>query len=131
MSNQWQARPGGWKAAKANYARKQALGRHWKKRWQNEPDFMRASLDRLIQANREKWKAGDEALMVFAKDLPETMKSWEFKATIRVELVKLHQRTGKPPPEEKKVHRVYCNLIRKRIFLLGDDGMTWRLAKSP
>ena len=108
-----------------------ALGRHWKKRWEAEPEFMRASLDRLIANNREKWKAREDALRSFAGRLPDSMKSWEFKATVRQEIAKEHAATGNPPPDDRKVHRVYCNLIRKRIAVLQPDGVTWLVAKSP
>ena len=114
---------GGWSAHRGKFARRMALGRHWKKRWQAEPEFMRASLDRMIAGNRERWKAKEERLRAFAKRLPKTLKSWEFKETLRAELIKAGM-VGDP----RQVHRVYVALIRKRIAVLQPDGVSWLVA---
>ena len=119
----------GWRSAvskaKARYARRMALGKHWKTRWEQEPEFMRANLDRLIAQNKRKAAKYSEKLDGLVRVLPATIKSWELRQTISAGIKHLGGQG-----DRKQVHRVVMALRRRKMLTYSESTLSWTVAIS-
>lgn len=128
MNKEGKTGHGGWQIArdraKAKYARKMALGKHWRQRWDKEPEFMRANLNRLIARNRQEADRKTEKLNTLLARLPAQMKSWEFRQTIAETL-----RASGMPGDRKQVHRVVMALIRRGMAVYDEQTVSWTVMR--
>jgi len=127
MTNKGDTGPGGWEAArrraKANYARKMALGRHWKTRWKEQPELMRANLDRLNAAKKERAKEITKLLAKLAEKLQPEIPSWHLRQSLKYAII-----SQGGDPSKKTVHKVLMAMRRRGMLTYIPDRLTWTVA---
>lgn len=107
--------------AKSNYARKMKLSKYWANRWKTQPDMMRANLNRLVKANRDKADHRTKRLNDFVSHLPPRIKSWDLRPSI----AKLYlQLSGQELPK-LKIHSTVMNLRRRGMITYDESSCEW------
>lgn len=121
--------PRGWQVAqdrqKKAYAKRMALRRYWKTRWEKEADFMTGNLKAMIARRREQ---ADARTTLFREKLIPALPDSIPSADIRKHLSKALQALGQQG-DAKQVHRVLMALRRRGLVRFDLATLTWMVAK--
>lgn len=117
--------PQGWDIARAKargkFARQMSLRKYWSKRWQSQPEMMRANLNRLVKANRDKADQRTKRLNQFVILLPVKIDSWELRPTI----AKLYYQLSGQELSKAKMHSTIMSLRRRGMLTYDDQSCQW------
>ena len=124
-----QENPKGWQVAvqrkKTAFARKMALGRYWRQRWDKETDFMTANLKAMIAKNRAiAEKRTDVLRRVICSRLPDEIPTGDFRRQI-AEAIK----AAGQPADKRQVQRVLMALRRRGLVRFDLPSLKWFVAK--
>lgn len=116
----------GWLAsserAKLKFRLRMQKGKHFRERWDKDPEFMRRMLEITIAKNRERWKAGRERVERIAAHLPSTVHSSKFRERIAWAIQDVD---GREAVTMKEVHAVLVALRRLGLVAFDPGSLTW------
>ena len=121
----------GWLAssdrAKLKFRLRMQKGKHFRERWDKDPEFMRRMLEITIAKNRQRWKAGRERAEMIARHLPSRTHSSEFRQRIANAILEVD---GRDQTTAKEIHAVLVSLRRLGLVSFDPGTLTWvRLSK--
>ena len=103
------------------------LANYWRKRWETQPDAMRANLDRLNKGRKdraaERTRKLEAGLMIH---LPSIIPSHELRGSIAAAM----RKAGVEAPDPRRVNRVRMALIRRSLIVFDLAALAWRVVKT-
>jgi hypothetical protein len=110
------ARARSWKKIQA--MRRQAD--YWRQRWVTQPEAMRANLDKINTARKEKAGKRTEAILAIIAVLPTSIPSLELRDALRTALG-----LAGHPSSPKDAEKLLSNLRRRNLIRFDLDSLTW------
>ena len=90
---------------------------YWRQRWKTHPETMRANLDRINKARKEKADERTAKIVAVMARLPAVIPSWEFRA-------KVNEAIGDP-----QLYDRFLSCLRRRGLIRFDhETLCWHLA---
>jgi hypothetical protein len=110
------ARARSWKKIQA--MRRQAD--YWRQRWVTQPEAMRANLDKINTARKEKAGKRTEAILAIIAVLPTSIPSLELREGLRTALG-----LAGHPSSPKDAEKLLSNLRRRNLIRFDLESLTW------
>ena len=95
---------------------------YWRQRWVTQPEAMRANLDRINTARKEKAGKRTEAILAIISVLPGTIPSLELRDALRTALG-----LAGHPSSPKDAEKLLSNLRRRNLVRFDLPSLTWHL----
>lgn len=108
--------------AKLKFRMKMQKGKHFRERWNKDPEFMRRMLDITIAKNKERWKAGRERIERIVSLLPMNTHTSKFRELIAWAIADID---GREDVTIKETHRVLVAIRRLNLASFDPGTLTW------
>lgn len=116
----------GWLAgsdrAKLKFRMKMQKGKHFREKWDKDPEFMRRMLDITITKNKERWKAGRERIERIVSRLPMHTHTSEFRKLIAWAIMDVD---GRDHITTEEAHKVLVAIRRLNLASFDPGTLTW------
>ena len=95
---------------------------YWRQRWVTQPEAMRANLDKINSARKEKAAKRTEAILQIVSVLPSTVPSLELRDALRTALG-----LAGHPSSARDAEKLLSNLRRRNLVRFDLPTLTWHI----